>query len=347
MKMLSLGVCLLGGLFCGGILCGAPAEKTPSGKIAAKPLFRDPVYDGAADPTVIWNRAEKKWFMFYTNRRANASEAEAPGVSWVHGTKIGVADSADSGATWKYRGTADIAYGGQGMTHWAPEVLYHEGLYHMYLTFVPGIFTDWEHPREILHFTSSDLLKWNYEATLKLACDRVIDACVHRLPDGTWRLWYNNERDNKSIYFADSHDLYHWEDRGKVAGVGERPGEGPNVFRWKGHFWMVVDVWKGLGVYRSEDALDWTVQPGNLLATPGKGVEDGANGGHPDVVVSGDRAFCFYFLHPGRQGTIKPSDESYEQRRSLIQVVELHYANGTITCDRDQPTHINLLPPSD
>jgi len=26
--------------------------------IAAKPLFRDPIYDGAADPTVIWNRTE-------------------------------------------------------------------------------------------------------------------------------------------------------------------------------------------------------------------------------------------------------------------------------------------------
>jgi hypothetical protein len=233
MKNHSVTACLLGGLFCGGILCGEPAAETPAaeasaaGKIAAKPLFRDPVYDGAADPTVIWNRAEKKWFIFYTNRRANASEAEAPGVSWVHGTRIGIAESADGGATWKYRGTADIDYGGKGMTHWAPEVLYHEGLYHMYLTFVPGIFTDWQHPREILHLTSADLLKWKYEGTLKLACDRVIDACVYRLLDGTWRLWYNHERDNKSIYFADRRDLNQWEDRGKVAGVGERPARAP------------------------------------------------------------------------------------------------------------------------
>jgi hypothetical protein len=62
---------------------------------------------------------------------------------------------------------------------------------------------------------------------------------------------------------------------------------------------------------------------------------------------AGDRAFCFYFLHPGRQGTIKPSDESYEPRRSLIQVVELHEQNGELTCDRDQPTHIRLVPPED
>ena len=41
------------------------------GKMGEKPLFRDPVYNGAADPTVIWNQKEQKWFMFYTNRLAN------------------------------------------------------------------------------------------------------------------------------------------------------------------------------------------------------------------------------------------------------------------------------------
>jgi len=41
------------------------------GKTANKPLFRDPLYDGAADPVVVWNRRERKWFMLYTNRRAN------------------------------------------------------------------------------------------------------------------------------------------------------------------------------------------------------------------------------------------------------------------------------------
>ncbi|MEZ4836778.1 MAG: DUF6713 family protein [Caldilineaceae bacterium] len=35
------------------------------------PLFRDPIYDGAADPTVIWNRQEQCWWLLYTNRRAN------------------------------------------------------------------------------------------------------------------------------------------------------------------------------------------------------------------------------------------------------------------------------------
>jgi len=39
-------------------------EKNRQGKLADKPLFRDPVFDGAADPTIIWNKNEKKWFMF-------------------------------------------------------------------------------------------------------------------------------------------------------------------------------------------------------------------------------------------------------------------------------------------
>jgi hypothetical protein len=334
------------GLLFGLLPLAAAGRNGVPGKVAAKPLFRDPVYDGAADPTVIWNRSEKKWFMFYTNRRARMTGAEQSGVAWVHGTPIGIAQSSDGGATWSYRGIAEIDYGTGEVTYWAPEVLFHEGTYHMYLTYVPGIFTDWNHPRDILHLTSADLLKWKYESTLKLSSDRVIDPCVYHLPDGIWRLWYNNERDRKSIYFADSHDLRQWVDRGKVVGVGERPGEGQKVFRWKDHYWMVVDVWKGLGVYRSDDALAWTAQRGNLLEAPGIGTDDGVKGGHPDVVVSGGRAFLFYFTHPGRIGAGEKKD-TYEQRRSSIQVVELEYKDGWLTCDRDQPTRIGLLPPED
>jgi hypothetical protein len=78
---------------------------------------------------------------------------------------------------------------------------------------------------------------------------------------------------------------------------------------------------------------------------PGKGTDDRVNGGHPSVVVSGDRAFCFYFTHPGRMGTLSTTaKDSYEQRRSSIQVVELEYKDGEITCDRDKPTHIQLQP---
>ncbi|HEY0945658.1 MAG TPA: family 43 glycosylhydrolase [Opitutaceae bacterium] len=331
----------------------ALAIATASGLAAApaapKPLFRDPVYDGAADPVVVWNRAEKSWLMAYTNRRANAPGL--PGVAWVHGTRLGLAESRDGGASWAYTGTAAIdlppEFGGANATHWAPEIIEHEGIYHMFLTVVPGVFENWSHPRSIVHLTSRDLRQWDHHSTLKLASDRVIDACVFRLPDGTWRLWYNNERDHKAIYHADSRDLVTWTDRGKAAGTSDEGGEGPKVFRWRGAYWMVVDLWRGLGVYRSDDATSWKRIPGNLLREPGRGEDDGVIGGHPDVVVTGrpdderSRAFLFYFTHPGRRGADAKKDAP-EQRRSSIQVVELRYADGRLACDRDAPTFLEL-----
>lgn len=324
-------------------LTAAPAEVRVA--VAAKPLFCDPVCDGAADPVVIWNPQVKRWWMFYTNRRANVPGLS--GVAWVHGTKIGIAESADGGATWKHAGDAEIdlpaEIGGTEPTHWAPDVITApDGTHHMFLTVVPGIFEDWQHPRTLVHLTSPDLRKWNHASALTLASDRVIDAVVHRLPDGSWRMWYNNERDGKSIYFADSADLNAWTDRGRCTGVGGRC-EGPYVFEWKGHAWMLVDTWKGLGVYRSDDFLNWAGQKELLLDLPGKGTDDGVNGGHPGIVVSDGRAFCFYFTHPGRAGTITPEDgESSRLRRSSIQVVELFEKNGQLACDRDLPTKIIL-----
>ena len=112
------------------------------------PLFRDPIYDCPTDPTVIWNEEEKEWVLFYTQRRASD---EGEGVSWVHGTRIGVATSRD-GAKWLYRGTLpglDIERGHN--TFWAPEIIQAEGTYHMYVSYITGIPTDWDYPRWMLH----------------------------------------------------------------------------------------------------------------------------------------------------------------------------------------------------
>jgi hypothetical protein len=323
------------------------AESTSAGQgtAAPKPLYRDPVYDGAADPVVIWNPEVGRWWMFYTNRRANAPNL--PGVSWVHGTPIGIAESADGGTTWKYLGDAKIESPDPSIkepTWWAPDVIRgDDGQWHMFLTVVPGVFTDWNHPRNIVHYTSSDLRNWTNPRPLKLANEKVIDATVFKRPDGTWRMFYNNERANKSIYYADSPDLHEWADHGKAPGVGDRC-EGPKVFRWHDKYWMVVDQWRGLGVFRSDDAEKWEAQPDNLLQKPGEGNEDQVAGQHPDVVVNGDRAYLFYFTHPGRRGEDARRDDT-EQRRSSIQVVELHERDGWLTCDRDEPTHIKLVPP--
>ena len=305
------------------------AQETAQGKLADKPLFVDPVYDGAADPVVIWNHAEKKWFMLYTNRRANMQGL--PGVSWAHGTRIGIAESSDGGATWKYRGTCNIRYRpDEESSHWAPDVIYHEGLYHMYLTYVPGIFTDWGHPRDIIHLTSAELINWDYRSTLKLVSDRVIDASVFRLPNGTWRMYYNNERDRKTMYYADSPDLYQWTDSGKRV-LSDDHGEGAKVFHWKDTYWMVIDSWDGLSVYSSPDLENWKKQAKNILQQPGIGKADGAMGQHCDVVVNQGRAFVFYFVHQ-------------DARITQLQIAELEYDNGELKCDRNKPVYINLQP---
>ena len=319
--------------FAAAIFFSCATSKNMQQQVAPKPLFADPIYDGAADPVIIWNKNEKKWFMLYTNRRANINDTT--GVKWVHGTRIGIAESKD-GVFWKYRDTANINYRPVAeYTHWAPEVIEHNGVYHMYLTYVPGIFNDWNHPRNIVHLTSKDLFNWKYESTLQLVNDKVIDACVFQLPDGNWRLWYNNERDGKSIYYADSKDLYNWVDKGKA--IAAR-GEGPKVFKWKNTYWMIIDAWKGMEVYQSGDLLTWKKQQARLLEEPGKGKDDQAIGGHCDVVVNNDRAYIFYFTHPGRSKLAPPQS----QRRSVIQLVELKYADGILSCNRDESTSINL-----
>jgi len=150
-------------------------------------------------------------------------------------------------------------------------------------------------------------------------------------------MYYNNEADHKSIYYADSYDLYSWTDKGcKV--VGDMGGEGPYVFQWKDKYLMVVDNWNGLGVYSSQDLVNWQRQPDNILKEPGNEIEDAGFGYHAMVVVSDERAFIFYFTHPGRI----PGASLYDQRRSTLQVAELDLKGGQVVCDRNKPVSIWL-----
>ena len=308
---------------------------------AAVPLFRDPIHDGAADPVVVWNRARKTWWMLYTNRRADL--AGGGGGAWVHGTRIGIAESTDGGAHWQYVSEADIPVSAPDYTLWAPEIIDTGGTYHMFLTVVPGTFTDWNHPRHILHLTSKDLLHWKPLANANLESDRTIDACIFRLPNGDWRLWYKNEADSSKVYFSDSSDLMHWTPKG-IATTNH--GEGPVVFQWRGSYWLINDPHAGLAVFRSDsDALTtWQQQPQNLLREPGTQLTDRAMGNHADVVVDGSgRAWLFYFTQQG--GADAQGHDFGWARRSFLHVTELHEANGILTVDRNAPATIHMLPP--
>jgi len=309
------------------------------GNLAPVPLFRDPIHDGAADPVVVWNRARKTWWMLYTNRRADIVDTN--GVAWVHGTHIGIAESADGGAHWKYVSEADIPYGKPDYTFWAPEVIDVDGTYHMFLTVVPGTFTDWRHERHILHLTSADLLHWKPLEDANLESDRTIDPCLFQLPGGQWRMWYKNEAAGSKIYFSDSPDLLHWTHKGIAV---QTNGEGPVVFKWHGWYWLVEDPHAGLSVYRSTDLTAWTKQPENLLREPGTQPTDHAIGQHPDVVVdAAGHAWLFYFTQ--QSGADAKPDDATWQRRSALHVTELHEDNGLLTVDRNAPALIHMLPP--
>ena len=115
------------------------------------------------------------------------------------------------------------------------------GAYHMFLSYVPGIFDDWNHPREIVHLTSNDGVKWDTVGRVDLKSERTIDACVMQVPGGGWRMWYKDERGKRPLSYADSRDL-HWEPKGNC--VTNFNGEGPKVFHWKGKYWLIADCWK-------------------------------------------------------------------------------------------------------
>ena len=305
------------------LVSAAPAQTPPAGKAAARPLYRDPPFDAPTDPVLNFNAEQNKWFMYYTQRRATA--ADAPGVQWIHGTRIGIAESSDGGATWTYRGLAQIDYGKadhpDGYTYWAPEVIWVDREYHMFLSFVPGIFSDWNHPRQIVHLTSKDGVKWDAVGPLDLSSDRVIDPCVLQTPSGVWRMWYKDERKPKALCYADSPDLHHWEAKGNA--VTEYNGEGPKVFHWQDKFWLIADCWtNGMRVWKSDDCLNWKLQDEALV------------GSHGDVVVSGNRAWWFYF---------GGDRQARRDRTTAINVLELHVKDGILAADDPLgPTLIDL-----
>ena len=303
---------------------------------APAPLFLDPVYEGPTDPTIIYNRGEKTWWILYTQRRANVP---GHGFAWVHGTDIGVASSKD-GQTWLYRGILDIEPIEPGRnTFWAPEVLWANGCYHMFVSYITGVPADWTGPRDILHYTSDNLWSWRYQGTLDLSSHRVIDACVYPISGG-WRMWYKDEADHSYTHYADSADLYRWKHMGVA--TDDQPEEGPNVFRLGGKYWMIADVWKGQGVYSSDDLTHWKRQPGDILAEPGLRKDDGSRGHHADVLVTGETAYIFYFVHPDEDMPAGDSYSAWPRSRSCIQAAMLKVENGCLKVIRDEDFEFEL-----
>jgi len=235
----------------------APPIPIPPGEVHSKP-FLDPQWAGSADPCMVWNAEAGEYFVYYTARRANLKEGK--GVEWMHGSAVGIASTRD-GAGWTYRGTCK---GDDNLdsplkapcSWWAPHVLRHDGVYHMYVTWVDGIYPTWNLGKKaIKHFTSPDGITWKFQSRLTLTSDRCIDPAVYRVGDKWW-MWF---KDAGTIKTAVSDDLDKWTSGGKAF---EQPCqyEAPFVSAWNGVYYLLVDTMKtGLHVYRSDNgAGGWT-----------------------------------------------------------------------------------------
>jgi len=308
-------------------------------KNAPAPLFRDPVYDGAADPSVIWNKTTNEWWIFYTQRRANLN---LRGVEYCYGTAIGIAVSSDFGKTWDYNGTSELPQPDTGLnSFWAPHVIYDKdnNKYHMFVTYIKGVHHDWGGERVLFHYESTNLTDWHMlEPIGTTGC---IDASVYQMKDEGWKMWYKNEKQGSFTYSATSKDLSNWTPTG-IKEIDNIRHEAPVVFEWNGKYCMLTDPcvleFSGLDCFISEDGTNWEYN-NTILNSPGKRPDDNEQGRHPDVMVIGDKAYIFYFTHPGRiykNGTEVSEPELLRYRRSSLEVAELEWVNGKIICDRDK-----------
>ncbi len=310
-------------------------------------IYRDPVYDGATDPTVV--RADDgTWWMFYTQRRAS-HPAPGPGVAWVHGSRIGVAHS-DDGLRWDYAGTLEPTPTGLALdpdgppvtvaeTHWAPEVIHDDRRWWMFLTEIDGIPDAWPgHARHIVAYVSDDLATWERRGQLALDSDRVIDAAVARCPDGLWRLWYKDEAADSMTKVAASADLESWRSEGTA--IAGRPHEGPYVFALASRWFLLTDEWRGMAVYTSDDAITWTRQGGAdavILGEHGPADLGVQVGRHGMVVVDAetDTARLYYFTHPWWDGAEIADAAPDAARRSAVHTATLSVGtDGVLTCRR-------------
>jgi hypothetical protein len=286
------------------------------------PLYRDPIYDGAADPTIIRKESDGRYYIFYTQRRASQNVE-----CTSYGTAIGVAESFD-GEEWHYLGALDLNFEFGHNTYWAPEVVYdpETKLYHMYVSYIRGIYTPWKGNATLEHYTSEDLFYWKHIKGFSFGSTRIIDPCIYKLPSGKWRMWYKDECQRSRTCCADSDDLYEWEYKGLA--TTDEAQEGPNVFEFGGKYWMVCDVWHGLAVYHSDDCEHFCRQEEIILGEGGTRSHDNVKGGHADVIRIGERAFIVYFTHPYTEPELR--------KRSSIQMAELTLENGVLKCDRNR-----------
>ena len=179
---------------------------------------------------------------------------------------------------------------------------------------------------------------------MPVSSDYCIDPTLCRRPDGEWWMWFKDQQHDSETRVVGSRDLRHWR-AVPAPGVSKLYGEGPKVFKYRDHYWMIKDPNRGLDVYRSENLQDWTYQ-GKIPDKPGWRNDDASVGKHCDVVVCGDRAYIIYLVEPGMRDV--PPREGVQPlvgRRSALQAAEIEVKDGKLVCDRNKLFRIRLTPP--
>ena len=69
-----------------------------------------------------------------------------------------------------------------------------------------------------------------------------------------------------------------------------------------------------------------------------------AHRAHADVVVDGDRAFIYYFVH--QENEAEAATDARWNQRTVIQVAELVFKDGRLDADRDSDLAFRLRAPS-
>lgn len=318
-----------------------PHTNPPPGpsRVPPAPLFEDPLFNSAKDGTVVWNRRERNWWFIYMQIRNAFVE---PGAAIHHGTTLGAASSNDGGLTWTYRGTLRGLEWEKGLnTFWAPDIVWTGGRYLAVIAYVHGIQPTWQGDRLLLLYTSDDLMHWTPAGRIEgLASARTLDACLYPMPDGMWGMWYKDETRDQTM-FAEGDSKFRFREVGPLDPTAPA-AEGPDVFHWKGYYWLLADdctSYNGQRVYRSTDCRNWERRQ-NILDQSGRRPTDAGPAHHAEVILTGDQATVFYWTTADPWTTAQAGQDS--RQICYLQAAKLQIADGELICDRNAQFELRL-----
>lgn len=192
---------------------------------------------------------------------------------------------------WQKQPHALVADPAWGEVHlWAPHVIRHEGLYHMFVCAGDPV-----HSRYKIHLlTSPDLWQWTRHGENPMLVDGfdARDPCILRDGD-RWIMYYcatsRPEGGNHIVACVTSRDLVHWGDRRVVytdeeVGTYGGPTESPFVVRRGGAYYLFIcnndrrAGYDATDVYLSRDPFHWNMadRVGTIKAHAAEVVRDEA-----------------------------------------------------------------------